>query len=214
MSSGWTAHQARLFQIVVLRQPPFRKCNWKTSGRTPASPARAVRSARPSRNQENCHGRQEGQEDEGGDWSSSATGEAKSSGLIVRGSSIQGDEPENVESTTAGTVSCRVAIKGRWSWRDGLRDRRAAVRPHTNGRDTGSPSEPERQLRWRARRGEGGQLGRQAEVAEDLAHDLGIGDQRVHPPARAVGRAGEDVDLEHLAQELGPGMAGRVARGA
>jgi hypothetical protein len=49
-------------------------------------------------------------------------------------------------------------------------------------------------------------------VAEDLADDVGIGeegedDHRYPPTARGAAGAGEGVNVEHTAQELGPGEA-------
>ena len=48
-------------------------------------------------------------------------------------------------------------------------------------------------------------FGGQSEVAEDLAHDDGVGELCDQAAGAAAMRAGQHVDGEHAPQELGPG---------
>ena len=115
-----------------------------------------------------------------------------------------------------GASRCRPFAGGRAStgvWRRGqdalLHAARAArsSEPPPRGwrrRSTGKIESERVAGTWgRARGVEVGELGREAEVAEDALHDRGILDGRDEPQAAAA-RAGEDVDREHATQEVGP----------
>jgi len=92
-----------------------------------------------------------------------------------------------------------------------------AGRRNGGGEQSGAESFDEAGLGRVTRRGEGERAGGKAEVVEDGADDARGGDVGQHAPVAAALVAGQDVDFEGAAKQLGPGKpvmpGGRGGRG-